>query len=42
MPFEAMVMSAVVLAIFIVFAVVLAWADRQTRPENLKTPFRKS
>ena len=36
MPFAAMVMSAVVLVIFFVFAGVVAWADYQTRPERLK------
>jgi len=36
MPFDSMVMSAVVLVIFIVFAGVIAWADYQTRPERLK------
>jgi cbb3-type cytochrome oxidase subunit 3 len=36
MPFDAMVTSAVVLVIFIVFAGVIAWADHQTRPERLK------
>jgi hypothetical protein len=36
MPFDAMVMSVVVLGIFGVFSAVLAWGDYQTRPENLK------
>jgi hypothetical protein len=36
MPFDAMVMSAVVLVIFLVFAGVVARADYQTRPERLK------
>jgi hypothetical protein len=36
MPFDAMVMSAVVVGIFCVFMGVLAWGDYQTRPENLK------
>jgi hypothetical protein len=36
MLFDAMVMSAVVLVIFFVFAGVVAWADYQTRPERLK------
>ena len=36
MPFGAMVMSALVLVIFFVFAGVIAWADYQTRPERLK------
>jgi hypothetical protein len=34
MPFDAMVMSAVVLGIFCVFLDVLAWGDYQTRLEN--------
>ena len=32
MPFDALVLSIAVTAVFIGFAVVLAWADRQTRP----------
>jgi hypothetical protein len=36
MPFDAVVMRAVVLVIFFVFAGVLAWADYQSRPERLK------
>ena len=36
MPFDAVVMSAVVLVTFFVFAGVLAWADYQSRPERLK------
>jgi hypothetical protein len=36
MPFDAMVMSALVLVIFFVLAGVIAWADYQTRPERLK------
>jgi len=36
MPFDAVVMSAVVLVMFFVFAGVLAWADDQSRPERLK------
>ncbi len=35
MPFDAMVVSAVVVTIFVAFAAVIAWADRQTRPERL-------
>lgn len=30
MPTEAVLMSVAVVAIFVAFAVVLAWADRQT------------
>jgi hypothetical protein len=36
MPFDAMVMSVAVLAVFVAFAVVLAWADGQTRPSQPK------
>ena len=36
MPFDAMVMSVLVLVIFFVLAGVIAWADYQTRPERLK------
>ena len=36
MPFDAMVMSAVVVGIFCVFIGAIAWGDYQTRPENLK------
>jgi hypothetical protein len=38
MPFDAMMMSGAVIAIFVVFAGVVAWGDRQTRPERLKAP----
>jgi len=31
MPFDAMMVSGGVLLVFIIFAGVLAWADRQTR-----------
>ena len=36
MPFDAMVMSVAVLAVFVAFAAALAWADGQTRPSQLK------
>jgi hypothetical protein len=36
MPFDAMVVSAAVVLVFVAFAVVLLWADYQTRPERLK------
>ena len=32
MPFDALVLSIAVTAVFIGFAGVLAWADRQTQP----------
>jgi len=35
MPFDAMLMSATVVAVFLLFAGVLAWADYQTRPARL-------
>jgi hypothetical protein len=36
MPFDAMVVSAAVVIVLVVFGAVLAWADRQTRPDRLK------
>ncbi len=36
MPFDAMVVSAAVVAIFVAFAGVLLWGDYQTRPNRLK------
>ena len=36
MPFDAMVVSAAVAAMFLLLAGVLAWGDYQTRPERLK------
>ena len=38
MPFDAIVMSAAVVAMFLLFAAVIAWGDYETRPERLKTP----
>jgi hypothetical protein len=38
MPFDAMLVSAAVVAMFVVFAVLLLWGDYQTRPDRLKTP----
>jgi hypothetical protein len=32
MPIDALVLSLAVSAVFVGFALVLAWADRQTRP----------
>jgi hypothetical protein len=34
MPFDAMIMSVAVVAVFVAFAAVLAWADGQTRPSQ--------
>jgi hypothetical protein len=38
MPFDSMLMGAAVTAMFLVFAIALAWGDYQTRPERLKKP----
>lgn len=37
MPTDAVVVSFAVVAVFVAFAVVLAWADRQTGPGQLKS-----
>jgi len=37
MPFDAMVVSAAVIAMFVVFACALAWGDFQTRAARQKT-----
>jgi hypothetical protein len=34
MPFDAMVVSVAVVAMFLAFAVVLLWGDLQTRPDR--------
>ena len=36
MPFDAMVVSAGVVVMFLAFAGVLLWGDYQTRPDRLK------
>jgi hypothetical protein len=36
MPFDAMLLSAAVISMFVVFAGVLMWGDIQTRPERLR------
>lgn len=36
MPFDAMVVSAAVVVVFVAFAAVMLWADFQTRPDRLK------
>ena len=36
MPFDAMMVSAGVVAMFLSLAGVLLWADLQTRPDRLK------
>ena len=35
MPVDSMLVSVCVVAMFVVFAAVLYWGDRQTRPEQL-------
>jgi hypothetical protein len=35
MPFDAMLVSAGVAVVFVVFAGVLLWGDAQTRPDRL-------
>ncbi len=46
MPFDAMVVSLAVVAMFVAFAGVLLWGDYQTRPDRLKgdasSPKRRS
>ncbi len=41
MPFDALVLSMAVTAVFIGFAAVLAWADYQTRPSQVQQPAPK-
>jgi hypothetical protein len=36
MPLDAVIVSGAVVIVFVVFAAVLVWADRQTRPDRLK------
>jgi hypothetical protein len=36
MPFDAMLVSAAVVAMFLLFAGAVAWGDYQTRPEHLQ------
>jgi hypothetical protein len=36
MPANAMILSAIILAMFVAFGSVLMWADLQTRPHRLK------
>jgi hypothetical protein len=37
MPFEAMMVSAAVVVMFLALAGVLLWGDYQTRPDRLNT-----
>jgi hypothetical protein len=41
MPFDALVISIAVTAVFFGFAIVLAWADYQTSRDKRKVPERK-
>ena len=36
MPFDAMLVSAAVVAMFLVFAAAMLWGDYQTRPDRLR------
>jgi hypothetical protein len=38
MPFDAVMLSLAVSAVFIAFAAVLAWGDFQTRPRKTDVP----
>ena len=40
MPFDAMLVSAAVISMFVAFAGVLMWGDVQTRPKRLKAIVR--
>ncbi|WP_283812305.1 hypothetical protein [Bradyrhizobium frederickii] len=41
MPADALLVTVVVVAIFVVFAAVLAWADRQTSSVRLDPDSRR-
>jgi hypothetical protein len=41
MPFDAMLVSVAVVAMFLLFAGVVAWGDYQTRPERLEGSSQK-
>ena len=41
MPFDAVMLSLTVSAVFIAFAAVLAWGDLQTRPSKAAGPAPK-
>ena len=34
MPIDSVLVSIAVIAMFVIFAAVLAWGDRQTRPQQ--------
>jgi hypothetical protein len=38
MPVESLIVSACVIAVFVVFGAVLMWGDLQTRPKRLAEP----
>ena len=37
MPIDALLMIIAVVTVFVAFAAALAWADRQTKPNQLKS-----
>jgi hypothetical protein len=41
MPSDALLLSLAVTAVFIGFAAVLGWADRQTRPAKVGAPVQR-
>ncbi|WP_283817634.1 hypothetical protein [Bradyrhizobium liaoningense] len=41
MPTDALLMTIAVVAVFVAFAAVLAWADRQTRDLKPNEPGRR-
>jgi hypothetical protein len=41
MPVDSMLVSAAVVAMFVVFAAVLAWGEFQTRPKQHRAPLRE-
>lgn len=41
MPTDALLVTIIVVAIFVVFAAALAWADRQTSTGRLDTDARR-
>jgi hypothetical protein len=41
MPANAMILSAIIVTMFVMFGAVLMWADFQTRPHRLKNDVAK-
>lgn len=41
MPVNAMILSAIIVVMFVMFGAVLMWADFQTRPHRLKSDSQK-